>query len=99
MKTIEENRKLKEERFRQQCITYKSKANDLIKENQKLEKLNFATVKDSLELKYQNGIEEQKKYEELEKLKQDNTSLLTDEKEGEQYQGDADDIEGPDEEN
>jgi hypothetical protein len=75
LKTIEENRKLKEERFRQQCITYKSKANDLIKENQKLEKLNFATVKDSLELKYQNGIEEQKKYEELEKLKQDNAVL------------------------
>ena len=75
LKTIEENRKLKEERFRQQCITYKSKANDLIKENQKLEKLNFATVKDSLELKYQNGIEEQKKYEELEKLKQDNVVL------------------------
>ena len=75
LKTIEENRKLKEERFRQQCITYKSKANDLIKENQKLEKLNFATVKDSLELKFQNGIEEQKKYEELEKLKQDNAVL------------------------
>ena len=75
LKTIEENRKLKEERFRQQCITYKSKANDLIKENQKLEKLNFATVKDSLELKYQNGIEEQKKYEELEKLKQENAVL------------------------
>ena len=75
LKTIEENRKLKEERFRQQCITYKSKANDLIKENQKLEKLNFATVKDSLELKYQNGIEEQKKYEELVKLKQDNAVL------------------------
>ena len=75
LKTIEENRKLKEERFRQQCITYKSKVNDLIKENQKLEKLNFATVKDSLELKYQNGIEEQKKYEELEKLKQDNAVL------------------------
>jgi len=75
LKTIEENRKSKEERFRQQCITYKSKANDLIKENQKLEKLNFATVKDSLELKYQNGIEEQKKYEELEKLKQDNAVL------------------------
>ena len=48
---------------------------DLIKENQKLEKLNFATAKDFLELKYQNGIEEQKKYEELEKIKQENALL------------------------
>ena len=75
LKQIEENRILKEERFRQQCIAYKKKADDLIKENQKLEKLNFATVKDFLELKYQNGLEEQKKYEELEKYKQDNSVL------------------------
>ena len=75
LKQIEENRILKEERFRQQCIAYKKKADDLIKENQKLEKLNFATVKDFLELKYQNGLEEQKKYEELEKYKQDNSIL------------------------
>ena len=75
LKKIEENRLLKEERFRQQCIAYKKKADDLIKENQKLEKLNFATAKDFLELKYQNGIDEQKKYEELEKLKQENANL------------------------
>ena len=75
LKKIEENRLLKEERFRQQCIAYKKKADDLIKENQKLEKLNYATAKDFLELKYQNGIEEQKKYEELEKYKQDNANL------------------------
>ena len=75
LKKIEENRLLKEERFRQQCIAYKTKADDLIKENQKLEKLNFATAKDYLELKYQNGIEEQKKHEELEKLKQENAIL------------------------
>ena len=75
LKKIEENRQLKEERFRQQCIAYKKKADDLIKENQKLEKLNFATAKDFLELKYQNGIEEQKKYEELEKYKQENADL------------------------
>ena len=35
LKKIEENRLLKEERFRQQCIAYKKKADDLIKENQK----------------------------------------------------------------
>ena len=75
LKKIEENCVLKEERFRQQCIAYKNKVDDLIKENQKLEKLNFATVKDFLELKYQNGIEEQKKYEELEKIKQENAVL------------------------
>ena len=75
LKKIEENRQLKEERFRQQCIAYKKKADDLIKENQKLEKLNFATAKDFLELKYQNGIDEQKKYEELEKYKQENANL------------------------
>ena len=75
LKKIEENRIIKEERFRQQCIAYKKKVDDLIKENQKLEKLNFATVKDFLELKYQNGIEEQKKYEELEKYKQENALL------------------------
>ena len=75
LKKIEENRVLKEERFRQQCIAYKNKVDDLIKENQKLEKLNFATAKDFLELKYQNGIEEQKKYEELEKIKQENAVL------------------------
>ena len=75
LKKIEENRLSKEERFRQQCIAYKKKADDLIKENQKLEKLNFATAKDFLELKYQNGIDEQKKYEELEKLKQENANL------------------------
>ena len=75
LKKIEENRLLKEERFRQQCIAYKTKADDLIKANQKLEKLNFATAKDYLELKYQNGIEEEKKHEELEKLKQENAIL------------------------
>ena len=75
LKKIEENRLLKEERFRQQCIAYKKKADDLIKENQKLEKLNFATAKDFLELKYQNGIDEPKKYEELEKYKQENAIL------------------------
>ena len=75
LKKIEENRLLKEERFRQQCIAYKKKADDLIKENQKLEKLNFATAKDFLELKYQNGIEEQKKYEDLEKIKEENANL------------------------
>jgi len=75
LKKIEENRLLKEERFRQQCIAYKKKADDLIKENQKLEKLNFATAKDFLELKYQNGIDEPKKYEELEKYKQENANL------------------------
>ena len=75
LKKIEENRLLKEERFRQQCIAYKKKADDLIKENQKLEKLNYATAKDFLELKYQNGIDEQKKYEELEKIKQENANL------------------------
>ena len=75
LKKIEENRLLKEERFRQQCIAYKKKADDLIKENQKLEKLNFATAKDFLELKYQNGIDEQKNYEELEKYKQENANL------------------------
>ncbi len=75
LKKIEENRILKEERFRQQCIAYKKKVDDLIKENQKLEKLNFATAKDFLELRYQNGIEEQKKYEELEKYKQENAIL------------------------
>ena len=75
LKKIEENRLIKEERFRQQCIAYKTKADDLIKENQKLEKLNFATAKDYLELKYQNGIEEEKKHEELEKLKQENAIL------------------------
>ena len=75
LKKIEENRILKEERFRQQCIAYKNKVDDLIKENQKLEKLNFATAKDFLELKYQNGIEEQKNYEELEKIKQENALL------------------------
>ena len=71
----EENRLLKEERFRQQCIAYKKKADDLIKENQKLEKLNYATAKDFIELKYQNGIDEQKKYEELEKIKEENSNL------------------------
>ena len=33
LKKIEENRILKEERFRQQCIAYKNKVDDLIKEN------------------------------------------------------------------
>ena len=75
LRKIEENRVLKEERFRQQCIAYKKKADDLIKENQKLEKLNFATAKDFLELKYQNNVDEQKNYEELEKYKQENASL------------------------
>ena len=75
LKQIEENRLMKEEKFRQQCIAYKKKTDDLIKENQKLEKLNFATAKDFLELKYSNGIDEQKKYEELEKLKIENLNL------------------------
>ena len=75
LKKIEENRLLKEERLRQECIAYKQKVDELIKENQKLEKLNFATAKDYLDLKYHNGIEEQKNYEELEKYKKDNINL------------------------
>ena len=74
-KKLEESRILKEERFRQQSIAYKKKVDDLIKENQNLEKLNYATAKDFLDLKYQNGLEDQKNYELLEKYKQENSYL------------------------
>ena len=72
---LEESRNIKEERFRQQYIAYKKKVDDLIKENQNIEKLNYVTAKDFLDLKYKNGLQDQKNYELLEKYKQENGYL------------------------
>lgn len=72
---LEENRKLNEEEFRQQVLNYNREAEDLIKKNQKLEKLNYEIAKDYMLLKHETGIQEKKIYEDMEVIKLNNKAL------------------------
>ncbi|MCQ2821544.1 MAG: hypothetical protein MJ252_30165, partial [archaeon] len=72
---LEENRKLREEEFRQKCLDYNKESEDILKEIQRLEKLNHEITKDMMELKYDNGLKEKKVYEEMEVTKLNNRAL------------------------
>lgn len=72
---LEENRKIREEEFRQKCLQYNKESEDLLKECQKLEKLNHEITKDIMELKYDNGLSEKKVYEEMEVTRLNNRNL------------------------
>ena len=75
MLKLEENRKLNEEEFRQQVLNFNHETSELIKKNQKLEKLNYEIAKDYMLLKHENEIKEKKIYEDMELVKLNNKIL------------------------
>lgn len=75
MLKLEENRKLNEEEFRQQLLNFNHETSELIKKNQKLEKLNYEIAKDYMLLKHENEIKEKKIYEDMELVKINNKIL------------------------
>ena len=75
MLKLEENRKLNEEEFRQQVLNFNHETSELIKKNQKLEKLNYEIAKDYMLLKHENEIKEKKIYEDMELVKINNKIL------------------------
>ncbi len=72
---LEESRKIKEEDFRQQVLNYKKQSDDLLKANQKLEKVNYSVCRDMFELRLDNGKGEKKIYEDMEVIKNQNQQL------------------------
>jgi hypothetical protein len=72
---MEEDRRLREEEMRLRDINYKQKIEDLLKKNQKLERLNYELTKDHMQLKYDSSTNEKKLYEELEMTKLQNEAL------------------------
>ncbi len=72
---LEESRKIKEEDFRQQVLNYKKQSDDLLKANQKLEKVNYSVCRDMFELRLDNGKGEKKIYEDMEVIKNKNQQL------------------------
>jgi len=72
---MEEDRRLREEEMRLRDINSREKIEDLIKRNQKLERLNYELTKDHMQLKYDSSTNEKKLYEELEMAKLQNEAL------------------------
>jgi coiled-coil domain-containing protein 77 len=72
---MEEDRRLREEEIRLHILNNKDKEDELIKKNQKLEKLNYELTKDYMQLKYDSSNNERKLYEELELIKLQNEAL------------------------
>ena len=72
---LEENRKIKEEDFRQQVLNFNKQSEDLLKANQKLEKVNYSVCRDMFELRLDNGKGEKKIYEDMEVIKNKNQQL------------------------
>ncbi len=72
---MEETRQLKEEETKLALISASERIEDLIKRNQKLEKLNYELTKDYMHLKYDSSQVERRLYEELELMKLQNESL------------------------
>lgn len=72
---MEESKQLKEEETKLALISASERIEDLIKRNQKLEKLNYELTKDYMHLKYDSGQVEKRLYEELEMMKLQNESL------------------------
>ncbi len=72
---MEEDRRLREEEIRLHVLNNKDKVEDLLKKNQKLEKLNYELTKDYMQIKYDSSNNERKLYEELELIKLQNEAL------------------------
>lgn len=72
---MEEDRRMREEEFRLQNLNSKDKIEDLLRKNQKLEKLNYEITKDFMQLKYESSLNEKKLYEEMESLRTQGESL------------------------
>jgi hypothetical protein len=72
---MEEERRLREEEIRLFILNSKEREEDLLKKNQKLEKLNYELTKDYMQLKYDSSNNERKLYEELELVKLQNEAL------------------------
>jgi hypothetical protein len=72
---MEEERRLREEEFRLHMLNSKEREDDLLKKNQKLERLNYELTKDYMQLKYDSSNNERKLYEELELAKLQNEAL------------------------
>jgi coiled-coil domain-containing protein 77 len=72
---MEEDRRLREEEIRLRDIHNKEKIEDLVKKNQKLEKINYELTKDHMQLKYDCSNSEKRLYEELEVVKLQNEAL------------------------
>lgn len=72
---MEAERKLRDEEFRLQSLLWKEKHTDLLKQNQKMEKLNIEIAKDIFNSKYYTNMKEKQKYEELEVMKAKNELL------------------------
>ncbi len=72
---LEEDRRLREEEIRLIELHSREKIEELIKKNQKLERINYESTKDYMQLKYDSSNVEKKLYEELELLKLQNEAL------------------------
>lgn len=72
---MEEDRRLREEEIRLNILNNKDKEQELLKKNQKLEKLNYELTKDYMQIKYDSSNNERKLFEELELIKLQNEAL------------------------
>lgn len=72
---LEESRKVSEEHTKFSILSAKDKIEEVMKKNQKLEKLNIDLTKDYLLLKYETSQSERRIHEEIELLKLQNESL------------------------
>lgn len=72
---LEEDRRLREEEYRLGISNSKEKLDDMIRKNQKLEKLNYELTKDFMQLKFDSSNSEKDLFEEIETLKLQNEAL------------------------
>jgi hypothetical protein len=72
---LEEDRRLREEESRLSIANSKEKLDEMIKKNQKLERLNYELTKDFMQLKFDSSNSEKDLFEEIETLKLHNEAL------------------------
>jgi hypothetical protein len=72
---LEEDRRLREEEHRLAILNFKEKLEEMIKKNQKLEKVNYELTKDFMQLKFDSSNGEKELFEEVETLKLQNEAL------------------------
>ena len=75
LRKMEESRRLKEEETKLTILAASERIDDLIKRNQKLERINYELTKDYMHLKYDSNQTERRLYEEMELTKLQNESL------------------------
>lgn len=72
---LEEDRRLREEESRLSIANSKEKLDEMIKKNQKLERLNYELTKDFMQLKFDSSNSEKDLFEDIESLKLQNEAL------------------------